>query len=57
LANYNFILRYNQITKEFELMAIIAEGMAFDAVDATPTAAARVTFALNQFPQVNLNSL
>jgi hypothetical protein len=37
-------------------MAIIAEGMTFDAVEATPTAAARVTFALNQFPKVNLNS-
>jgi hypothetical protein len=28
-------------------MAIIAEGMTFDSVDATPAAAARVTFALN----------
>jgi hypothetical protein len=37
-------------------MAIIAEGMTLDAVDAAPTAAARVTFALNQFPKVNLNS-
>jgi hypothetical protein len=37
-------------------MAIIAEGMTFDAVKATPTTATRVTFALNQFPQVNLNS-
>jgi hypothetical protein len=27
-------------------MAVIAEGMTFDAIDATPTAAARITFAL-----------
>jgi hypothetical protein len=33
-------------------MTVIAEGMTFDAVDATPTAAARVTFALNQFPKL-----
>jgi hypothetical protein len=33
------------------LMAVIAEGMTFDAIDATPTAAARITFALKfNFP-------
>ena len=31
------------------LMAVIAEGMTFDAIDATPTAAARIAFALNLF--------
>jgi hypothetical protein len=32
------------------LMAVIAEGMTFDAIDATPTAAARITFALKFVP-------
>ena len=41
---FNFKIKQN-------LMAVIAEGMTFDAIDATPTAAARITFALKfDFP-------
>ena len=39
---FNFKIKQN-------LMAVIAEGMTFDAIDATPTAAARIAFALNLF--------
>jgi hypothetical protein len=35
-------------------MTVIAEGMTFDAVDATPTAAARL--CPKSIPKVNLNS-
>jgi hypothetical protein len=37
------------------LMAVIAEGMTFDAIDATPTAAARITFALKFIPFISFS--
>jgi hypothetical protein len=55
-TNSNSIKKIKQ-----NLMAVIAEGMTFDAIDATPTAAARITFALKlfhsfHFPILNLNN-